>query len=463
VIRVAGARQFVILGAGPTALGAAYRLQRLGFNDFALLEANAHPGGLASSFRDSHGFTWDLGGHVHFSHYPYYDRAVEEALGHEWLFHRRESWIWFKRRFVPYPFQNNLHRLDPADRDRALSGLRAAGATNARKPPENFADWLVQTFGEGINELFLRPYNLKVWRYPLESLSCEWIAERVAVPTLERVERTMERGDDDASWGPNCWFRYPLRGGTGAIWRSLAGRLPTGVLHLNSPVGGVDVSAREVTLEDGRRLAYDTLISTIPLDRLCAIAHPLAPAVERAAKMLRHTSVHVVGIGLRGAMPTPIAGKCWIYFPDSGSPYYRVTVLSHYSPHNVPDERHWSLLAEISEHPGRPVAGRDIVDRTIRALTRAHLVDRRSRVVSLWHRRLEHGYPTPFRERNMCLAAIVPALERERVFSRGRFGGWKYEVSNQDHSFMQGVELIDFLANGDAEVTYRTMEHSTLM
>ena len=67
----------LIAGAGPTGLGAAYRLQELGYEDFRVLEASDRPGGLATSYTDPQGFTWDVGGHVQFSHYAYYDRMID--------------------------------------------------------------------------------------------------------------------------------------------------------------------------------------------------------------------------------------------------------------------------------------------------------------------------------------------------------------------------------------------------
>src|SRR5271155_3071377 len=139
--------RIVILGAGPTGLGAAYRLKELGITSFQVYDAADHVGGLAASFRDDKGFTWDIGGHVQFSHYRYFDDLMRQAIGDQWLHHQRESWVWIEDRFVPYPFQNNIRRLTPESRWKCLQGLVRLYKNPPPAKPENFRDWILATFG----------------------------------------------------------------------------------------------------------------------------------------------------------------------------------------------------------------------------------------------------------------------------------------------------------------------------
>lgn len=444
----------LILGAGPTGLGAAYRLQENGFEDFTLLEAREKPGGLASSYTDSKGFTWDVGGHVQFSHYRYYDELLDRALGNDWLYHERESWVWIKGRFVPYPLQNNIHRLDAEDRDGALRGLERAAANRGTWSPKNFREWIEWTFGDGLAELFLYPYNFKVWGYPPETLGISWMGDRVAVPDVERVKRNIREHRDDTSWGPNNTFRFPMRGGTGAIWQGVAKLIEPRRLRFGCAVRHVDLARRRVVLTDGRSLPYGTLITSLPLNVLGTICDGLGVLARRAAAALVSSSVHILGIGLRGDKPESLAKKCWIYFPEAHSPYYRVTVFSNYSPHNVPEGNgYWSLMAEVCESPMKPVDTSTLRESTLQAMRQDRLIPAGAEVVSFWHRREEYGYPTPFLGRDEVLACIRTELERHRVYSRGRFGAWQYEVSNQDHSCMQGIEAADRILGIREEVT----------
>jgi len=81
------------------------------------------------------------------------------------------------------------------------------------------------------------------------------------------------------------------------------------------------------------------------------------------------------------------------------------------------------------------------------------LIERREDIVSTWQYRAGYGYPTPGLERDAALTEMLPFFEARDVHPRGRFGLWKYEVSNQDHSFMQGVEVVERLVNGRIEIT----------
>jgi protoporphyrinogen oxidase len=445
----------LILGAGPTGLGVAHRLFELGFDAFQLLETQDGPGGLAGSVLDDRGYTWDLGGHVQFSHYDYYDNVLDAALGDAWLWHQRESWVWIRSRFVPYPFQHNIHRLDPADREKVIDGLVQAHSRRDQHPrPAHFQAWIDACFGAGMSEIFLTPYNFKVWGYPLDQLSAGWVGERVAVPELGRIRQNIASGRDDVSWGPNHRFRFPTRGGTGAIWKAVAGRLPQDHLTFGAHATSISAADRCVTLADGRQVHYDVLVSTVPLDTLACLVDGIPPQLRAAAASLRYSAVHVVGVGLTGDRPQELDTKCWMYFPESHSPYFRITVFSNYSPHNVPPGcGAWSLMAEVCETAHRPVLQETIVEEVVAAMRTDRLIPQAASIASLWHRRLDHGYPTPTVGRDEALDVLLPFLEQMGIYSRGRFGAWKYEVSNQDHSFMQGVELADRLLHGSRETT----------
>ncbi len=156
----------VIIGAGPTGLGAASALQEAGHDNWVLVERDDTVGGLARSFRDERGFTWDIGCHVVFSHYDRFTQALDGLFAPGgWLHHDRASWIHILGTWVPYPFQANIRYLPPRPLELCLAGLRSVARRPAAPEFSDFDDFIVRTLGEGIADVFMRPYNKKVWGF----------------------------------------------------------------------------------------------------------------------------------------------------------------------------------------------------------------------------------------------------------------------------------------------------------
>lgn len=443
--------KYVIIGAGPTGLGAAWRLKELGINDFVILERQAYAGGLSHTFTDEKGFLWDIGGHVQFSHYSYFDDVMDSVLASDqWLVHPRQSYVYMENQFIRYPFQRNISTLSTQTITDCMNGLRNRPTGSVA----NFRDWIFQSFGDGMARHFMIPYNEKVWAYPPEKLSHSWISERVATVDLAEVEASLAKTKAEDDWGPNAVFRFPLNGGTGEIWKRVADKIGKRHFRFNTHAGRIQSDHNMVSLGNHKYHSYEALLSTIPLDKLTKKIAPLADEISHRASDLLHSSTHVVGIGLRGQTPDNMKSKSWMYFPEGNSPYYRVTVFSNYSPNNVPQtEPYWSLMTETSESSYKAVDKKQLVRATIDALIEDGLIESSEDVVSTYHHSEDYGYPTPSVERDDILNQVLPELEKENIYSRGRFGAWKYEVSNQDHSFMQGVEWVNRMEFGSKEET----------
>ncbi|KAJ5174644.1 uncharacterized protein N7482_000521 [Penicillium canariense] len=470
----------LVIGAGPTGLGAAKRLNQIDGPSWLIIDSNEIPGGLASTDVTPEGFLYDVGGHVIFSHYKYFDDCIDEALPKEddWYTHERISYVRCQNEWVPYPFQNNISMLPKEEQVKCIDGMidAALEARVASTKPKNFDEWIVRMMGTGIADLFMRPYNYKVWAVPTTKMQCAWLGERVAAPNLKAVTTNVILNKTAGNWGPNATFRFPARDGTGGIWIAVANTLPKEKTRFGDKgkVSKVNAYNKTVTLADGTTIGYSKLVSTMAVDFLAEAMDD--KELMPLTKQLFYSSTHVIGVGIRGARPERIGDKCWLYFPEDNCPFYRATIFSNYSPYNQPDASkklptlqladgskpssteakdgpYWSIMLEVSESSMKPVNHETLLADSIQGLVNTDMLKAGDEIVSTYHRRFDHGYPTPSLEREGALTQILPKLQEKGIWSRGRFGSWRYEVGNQDHSFMLGVEAVDNIVNGAVELT----------
>jgi protoporphyrinogen oxidase len=307
-------------------------------------------------------------------------------------------------------------------------------------------------------------------------MQCSWLGERVAAPNVKAIAKNIILEKTAGNWGPNATFRFPARDGTGGIWIAVAKTLPKERTRFgkNGNVQRVDADNKRILLGDGTVVRYKKLVNTMAVDAL--VEKIGDEKLITLSKGLFYSTTHVIGVGIRGARPERIGDKCWLYFPEDDCPFYRATIFSNYSPYNQPEKSvklatqyladgsapkskepqegpYWSIMLEVSESSLKPVNHETILKESIQGLINTKMIESTDEIVSTYHRAFDHGYPTPSLEREGVLTELLPALQKKDIWSRGRFGSWRYEVGNQDHSFMLGVEAVDNIVNGAVELT----------
>ena len=370
-----------ILGGGLSGLTLARILAGRG-EDILVLEAEETIGGLCRS-RTGDGFCFDTGGsHIIFSRDSEVLGFMLSVLGENRAERKRNTKIFYKDRFVKYPFENGLSELPREDLYLCLSEYikTLIAAEKGELPPVvSFRDWIYTTFGAGIAECYLMPYNRKIWNYPPEQMSAHWVEGRVPRPPVEDIIRSAI-GIETEGYTHQAVFSYPLHGGIEALVRAIAEPVMDrvtcgfGASRIRRTPGGWEITDGTRTVRAGK------LISTIPLQNLLPALDGVPAAVREALGALRYNSVCSVFIGVRGEVP-PIS---WLYvpMPETGL-FNRVSFPSNFSTAVAP-EGCSSVLAEITYNDGDPVTGMtddEIIGHVISSLESMGLI-RKDAVVS---------------------------------------------------------------------------------
>ena len=239
----------LVVGAGPTGLGAAVTLAERGV-DHLVVEAADTPGGMARSVHDDAGFTWDLGGHVIHSHFVSFDKAIAGS-GASMRAVRRRGQVWMDGALYPAPIQKHLQALPP---DLAPDA-----------PAANLAEYYRNQFGADLATRFLGPHTGKMWAHPLERIDHSWTSlrggsQRRNVPSVGLAAGQPPPVDE--------YFPYP-EGGTGALWARVYARLcDTSRFRFGRRVVGLDPDNRAATLDSGEVIGFRECVSTAALTDL---------------------------------------------------------------------------------------------------------------------------------------------------------------------------------------------------
>ena len=340
-----------ILGGGITGLAAGFYARRHGV-PATLFESRSRPGGLSVTF-EHEGFRFDSGAHRFHDKDPSITRDVRALLGDDLRVVDRPSRIFDGGRFLNFPFQMTdvLGHLGPAAVARGMLEL-AAGRMAAGRPDPSFAGMARRRYGRTLAERFLLSYSRKLWGLPGDRLSQRVSGERLQGLDLRHFllhtvlgRKTDRRNADEV-------FYYPSRG-IGMLADALARGCDPGAIRTGAHVrevrhDGARISSVTISGQTGR-VPVDTLVSTLPIDRLLAVLEPAPPeSILRLARALTHRNLVIVALFLR--RPS-VSDAATVYFPDPRLPFTRVTEPRNRSEAMSPPG-HTSLVAEIPCGPG---------------------------------------------------------------------------------------------------------------
>ncbi len=428
----------VVLGGGLTGLSAALHLKGL---PAVVLERESEVGGLARTHVED-GFTFDCTGHLLHLRDERVKALVAGLLPDALARHDRRALIFSKGVYTAYPFQANLHGLPPDIVMECVASFVEALARREREgEPDlarlSFREWVEATMGTGIARHFMVPYNSKLWRTDLEEIECGWVSWSIPRPTLSEILQGA-LGGTVRGLGYNPTFLYPRRGGISVLPEALARGCAE--VRLRETVVEVDAAARIVRLASGTTIAYEALISTLPLDRLLAITIGLPDDLPAAGRRLR--AVRVLNISLGIDRPT-LSPAHWIYFPEPEYSFYRVGFPGSLSADLVP-RGCASLYVERSLLRDEPFDPDEVVERAVEDLRRAGLVWRSDRVVYRRVGVLDPAYVIYDRFRAQALPGLLATLQDLGIHSAGRFGAWEY--NSMEGAMRAGMDLAGRLA-----------------
>ena len=390
----------LIIGAGISGLSVASFMRK---HDYLIIEKENEPGGYCRTIKQGR-FVWDYSGHFfHFRDKGIKRYIVSRMNEKDILQVVKISQIYIDNNYIDYPFQRNIHQLPKESLIDCLYDLYFKPSFDPRNLKEN----LLVNYGNSICEIFLFPYNEKVYCCDLSSLSKDAIGRFFPESSFKEILKNVK---DPNNRSYNTYFLYPKEGAYEYV-KVLLTRIDDRRLLLDETVKLIDRSKR-VVRTNKRDISYDLLISTIPFPKLLHLGQ-----MKYNNEIYTYSKVLVFNLGFD---KKGLTQNHWIYFPSRELIFYRVGFYD-----NIYGTKQMSLYVEVGLKHNQNVDKKAIMKRVLMDLKKVNIISDH-KLVSYNIVLLDPAYVHITERAKEDLQRQMTILNRYNIFSIGRYGGWKY-------------------------------------
>ncbi|MCI0398185.1 MAG: FAD-dependent oxidoreductase [Chloroflexi bacterium] len=439
----------VVLGAGLAGLRAGVALAAAG-HEVTLLEKEPEAGGIARTI-SLNSFLFDHGPHGFHSRDNDLVEEFKTFVG-EGNYHRfaKRSRIYFNGAYFDYPLKlrDLAFNMGPNRLASALFSYlyaRIQRALDGRKA-SNAEEYLVGQFGRVFYDAFFGPYTARVWGISPSRIDADFIEDRVPHVSLGSVIKQLFLPDKKPRLSPSGrpivhdihYGYYPKYGiqvlseGLARCYRELGGHL-----CLSTRPVAIDTADRRIIVRqngEAHDLAYDHVVSTIPLDSLIRLITPEPPPeVQAAVASLVYRPVVLVCLCINRPQ---VFDVFWVYYAEGE--FNRISEIKHFSPHLAPEGK-TGLCVEISSSPEELQGAGDetFYRRSVAELKKIKLLDE-AEIEDYFVIRETNAYPIYHIGYRDTLKTLLDFVKSRGIETAGRQGEFSY--INMDQAMRSGRE-----------------------
>lgn len=394
----------LVLGGGITGLTCAASLS----GNVVMVEAQEAVGGYCRTTKRN-GFIWDRAGHFfHFNNddvKSFFNKKIPES---SFVKVEKKTSIYLSNDcIVDFPFQKNIHQLPKNTYIECLVDLYEAEQN--RKEYSSFKEFVYATVGKKISDLFLIPYNQKLYACNLDDLDKDAMGRFFPKTSFEDVLLNA-RNPDNKSY--NGMFSYPKEGAEVFVdvMKTMAER--NAEIKLNSKVVSIDLEKKLATLSDGSSIKYNVLINTSPLNTLCDLI-----GLNDGTEKLTANKVAVFNLGFD---KKSLIDQHWIYFPGNEI-FYRIGCYD-----NILGSDRASLYIEIGLKSDDTIDKEKALQQVLDDLNQAGIINDEMNLIDYEFVVMDPAYVHINQDSEKLKADIKKQLANKNVYTAGRYGSWTY-------------------------------------